>query len=169
MGMHFRQAYRTPVGFSDMIMESDGDYLTGLWFDGSKDELKHSDGCGEIRLPVFNETVRWLDIYFGGGIPDFTPEYRINNLTDFRSEVIDLMLRIPYGQTVSYGNIASAIAQKRGIGKMSAQAVGGAVGWNPICIIIPCHRVIGTDGSLTGYGGGIENKTALLRLEGRTI
>ena len=83
-----------------------------------------------------------------------------------RAEVIERMLRIPFGETVTYGHIASEIAAKRGIPKMSAQAVGGAVGNNPICIIVPCHRVLGANGKLTGYGGGLENKKALLMLEG---
>lgn len=120
----------------------------------------------EKLLPIFEETVRWLDIYFGGGVPDFEPAYRVGNLTDFRREVQAQMREIPYGKTVTYGDIARAIAAKRGVGRMSAQAVGGAVGANPICIIVPCHRVMGAGGKLTGYGGGIENKKALLRLEG---
>ena len=107
----------------------------------------------------------WLDIYFSGKNPDFTPKYKIENLTPFRSQVIDIMNKIPYGKTVTYNDIAKEIAQNRGIEKMSAQAVGGAVGWNPICIIVPCHRVVGTNGSLTGYGGGIQNKVKLLEIE----
>ena len=158
--------YETPDGFDHMWMSSDGEILTGLWFEGSKDIGKQMWHGTEKLLPIFEETVRWLDIYFGGGVPDFVPAYRVGNLTDFREEVQEQMREIPYGKTMTYGDIARAIAAKRGVGRMSAQAVGGAVGANPICIIVPCHRVMGAGGKLTGYGGGIENKKALLRLEG---
>lgn len=116
-------------------------------------------------MPVFDKTSKWLDIYFSGQEPDFTPEYKIENLTPFRKQVIDIMNKIPYGKTITYNDIAKEIAKSKGIEKMSAQAVGGAVGWNPICIIIPCHRVVGTNGSLVGYGGGINNKIKLLEIE----
>ena len=132
-------------------MNSDGEYLTGLWFAGSKDNLKHIIGADKDDLPVFEDTHLWLDIYFAGGIPDF------------------IMMKIPYGKTITYGDIAKEIASRRGIEKMSARAVGAAVGSNPICIIIPCHRVIGSGGNLTGYGGGIQNKIALLKLEGNDM
>lgn len=148
-----------------MIMNSDGKYLTGLWFEGSRDADKHEVDCEEVRLPVFDETTKWLDSYFCGKNPDFIPKYKISHLTDFRKEVIDIMLTIPYGETLTYGDIANQIARKHGIERMSAQAVGGAVGWNPLCIIIPCHRVLGAKGKITGYGGGIQNKIALLKLE----
>ena len=158
--------YETPDEFDNMWMSSDGEVLTGLWFDGSKDTGKQMRHGAEKLLPVFEETVRWLDIYFGGGVPDFVPAYRVGNMTDFRGEVQEKMREIPYGETVTYGDIARAIAEKRGVGRMSAQAVGGAVGANPICIIVPCHRVMGAGGKLTGYGGGIDNKKSLLKLEG---
>ena len=157
--------YKTPEGFDDLWMNSDGDVLTGLWFNGSRDQSKHRLDCGERDLPVFRETRRWLDIYFSGRQPDFTPPYRIDGLTPFRRAVTDAMLAIPFGETTTYGALAAALAKKRGLAKMSARAVGGAVGWNPICIIIPCHRVVGASGSLTGYGGGIRNKITLLSLE----
>lgn len=147
-------------------MKSDGEYLTGLWFDGSRDDKKHNSQCVFKDLNIFDETVDWLNSYFKGNIPDFTPKYKLENLTPFREEVFDIMNKIPYGEVITYNDIAREIADKRGIKKMSAQAVGGAVGWNPICIIIPCHRVVGSNGSLTGYGGGIENKIGLLKLEG---
>lgn len=149
-----------------MIMTSDGEYLTGLWFKGSKDELKHKEEGINKSLSIFDDTKKWLDIYFSGNEPSFTPEYKIDNTTDFRKDTISKMNQIPYRKVVSYGDIAREVAKKKGIKKMSAQAVGGAVGANPICIIIPCHRVIGTDGSLTVYGGGIKNKIELLKLEG---
>ena len=114
---------------------------------------------------IFKETSKWLDIYFNGNIPNFTPKYKIENLTPFRSLVIDSMIKISYGEVTTYNKIAIEIAKKRGIKKMSAQAVGGAVGHNEISIIIPCHRVVGTNGSLTGYAGGIDKKISLLELE----
>ena len=164
--MTYRQTYKTPDGFSDMVMTSAGDALTGLHFVGSRDASKRRLECEESDLPVFRETCRWLDIYFSGRQPDFMPKCRIDDLTPFRSEVLEAMRRIPFGETVTYGDIAKALAKKRGIAKMSARAVGGAVGWNPLCIIIPCHRVVGTGGRLTGYGGGMGNKIALLAHEG---
>ena len=164
--------YATPPQFDDLWMSCDGEYLTALWFNGSEDDAKHRACCTEIKsyfsLPsVLKETCSWLDIYFSGINPSFTPKFKIEDITPFRQEVQDILLAIPFGQTVSYGEIATQIAKRHGIKKMSAQAVGNAVGWNPICIIIPCHRVIGTDGSLTGYGGGINNKNLLLTLEKR--
>ena len=124
-------------------------------------------------LPVFEDTIQWLDLYFGKNRetgefteksvwPDFIPAIKIDGLTPFRRKVTSAMISIPFGQTMTYGEIAKAIGKE----KMSARAVGGAVGWNPICLIIPCHRVLGTNGSITGYGGGINNKIALLQLEG---
>ena len=161
----YKWCYQTPDGFSNMIMTSDGEYLTGLWFEKSRDEKKHKAENEKRELPVFQETVKWLNLYFSGGVPDFTPKYKIENATAFRREVMEIMTTIPYGETVTYGDIAKQIAQKQGVKRMSAQAVGGAVGWNPICIIVPCHRVMGANGAITGYGGGIENKIALLKLE----
>ena len=164
--MTFTKIYRTPDGFDDMVMSSDGEVLTGLRFINSENQPKHTMDLEEKDLPVFCSTKEWLDIYFSGRQPDFMPAYRIDGLTPFRKEVSDIMQSIPFGHTMTYGEIAALIAQKRGIKRMSAQAVGGAVGWNPICIIIPCHRVLGAGRSLTGYGGGIKNKIELLKLEG---
>ena len=163
--MIYKWTYKTPDGFSDMLMNSDGKHLTGLWFEGSRDASKQVIDCEERHLSVFEDTVRWLDLYFSGKDPGFTPEFKINHLTDFRKEVMECMLAIPFGETITYGQIAETIAKKHGIAKMSSRAVGGAVGWNPICIIVPCHRVVGANSSLTGYGGGIKNKVALLALE----
>lgn len=165
----YKWKYNTPERFTNIYMNSDGEYLTGLWFEGSRDSSKHTLECEEKELSIFKETSKWLDIYFSGKNPNFTPKYKINNLTPFRKEVIDIMNTIPYGKTITYNDISKIIAKNRGINKMSSQAVGGAVGWNPICIIIPCHRVVGTNGSLTGYGGGIKNKVSLLNLEGTNI
>lgn len=165
----YKWKYKTPEGFSNIIMNSDGEYLIGLWFEESRDSKKNSINCEEKNLPIFEETCKWLDIYFSGENPNFTPKYKINGVTKFRQEVIDIMNTIPYGKTITYNDIAKKIAKEKNIEKMSAQAVGGAVGWNPICIIIPCHRVVGTNGSLTGYGGGMNNKISLLKLEGMNI
>ncbi len=164
--MTFTNIYRTPDGFDDMMMSSDGEVLTGLRFINKQDQSKQTMDREEKDLSVFSDTKKWLDIYFSGRQPDFIPAYRIDRFTPFRKKVSDIMQSIPFGHTMTYGEIAALIAQKRGIKRMSAQAVGGAVGWNPLCIIIPCHRVIGVNKSLTGYGGGIKNKIALLKLEG---
>ena len=164
--MIYKYTYKTPKQFSNIIMNSDGQYLTGLWFEESRDTSKHQLICEEKELPIFKEVSKWLDIYFSGKNPDFTPKYKINNLTPFRKEVVDIMNTIEYGKLLTYNDISKIIAKNRNIEKMSRQAVGGAVGWNPICIIVPCHRVVGTNGSLTGYGGGINNKVELLKLEG---
>ena len=111
---------------------------------------------------------RWLDLYFGGQKPDFLPPLHPEG-TAFQKSVWDILLEIPYGKTISYGEIAGHIALKQGISRMSAQAVGGAVGRNPISIIIPCHRVVGADVSLTGYAGGLDRKIKLLELEHSAI
>ena len=165
--MKYIMEYKTPEGFDDLVMSGDGETLTGLWFAGSRDAMRRGESVELRETPVFRETCRWLDEYFAGREPDFTPPYRIDGLTPFRSDVIDAMLKIPFGKTVTYGEIAEGIARKRGLKRMSAQAVGGAVGWNPICIIIPCHRVVGANGALVGYGGGLSNKIALLAHEQR--
>lgn len=164
--MVYRWTYNTPDGLDDLYMSSDGEYLTGLWFAKSKDTSKHVGDGEEKELPIFLETCSWLDIYFGGKNPDFTPGYKIDGVTPFRREVVTILNTIPYGKTLTYGEIAERIARKRGMKRMSSQAVGQAVGWNPICIIIPCHRIMGANGKLTGYGGGIENKAVLLKYEG---
>ena len=169
-------SYQTPEGFDDLLMSTDNEVLTGLWFLGSRDENKHPLGVVETRRamslpPVIHDTYRWLDLYFTGCQPDFTPAYRMEDLTPFRKTVLDIVREIPFGKTVTYGGIAKRIIETFPEAspkprKMSAQAVGGAVGWNPICLIVPCHRVMGANGNLTGYGGGIHNKIALLKLEG---
>lgn len=158
--------YRTPDGFDDLRMVEEGGFLTGLWFAGSRDGAGQWREGRECRTAVLEETCRWLDRYFEGRDPGFMPPVRMEGLTPFRAAVVEAMLDIPFGRTATYGGIADALARKRGIAKMSAQAVGGAVGWNPVCIIVPCHRVVGAAGNLTGYGGGLRNKTALLAHEG---
>ena len=157
--------YRYPSPIGSMIMASNGISLTGLWFDGQKYFAQTlSEPYEEKLLPVFEDTIKWLDIYFGGAIPDFTPVMSVHS-TPFRKAVWDILLTIPYGQTITYGEIAANIGHQMGKKKMSAQAVGGAVGHNPISIIIPCHRVVGADGRLTGYAGGLKRKQFLLDLE----
>ena len=142
-------------------MVSDGIALTALKFDGTRSASCFADGMpATAALPVFDETRRWLDMYFAGKKPNFTPSL-VPQGTPFQQRVWDILLAIPYGKTMSYSDVARRIAPT-----MSAQAIGGAVGRNPIGIIIPCHRVIGADGSLTGYGGGLERKRWMLELEG---
>lgn len=158
--------YRYPSPIGSITISSNGTALTGLWFDGQKYFARTlSEPYEEKFLPVFEDTNKWLDIYFSGEIPDFMPELSVQS-TPFRKAVYDILLTIHYGQTMTYGEIAEILAQQTGKKKMSAQAVGGAVGHNPISIIIPCHRVVGADGKLTGYAGGIDRKRFLLELEG---
>ena len=162
--MNYIAHYQSPPG--GITLGSDGRVLTGLWFDKEKyfgDTL--TEDYEDVNLPVFEKTMKWLDIYFSGKDPGFTPDMAINT-TPFRRAVWEIMLTIPYGETMTYGQIASIIAEQRGQKRMSAQAVGGAVGHNSISLIIPCHRVIGTNGSLTGYSAGLDKKIQLLKLEG---
>lgn len=161
--MTYIYRYNSPLGA--MTAASDGTAITGLWFDDQKYFAAGlSQEYEEKILPVFEEAERWLDIYFEGKEPDFMPPLSVET-TEFRKAVSDIMRRIPYGKTVTYGEIAEAIALQQGKEKMSAQAVGGAVGHNPISLMVPCHRVVGANGSLTGYAGGIDRKVKLLELE----
>ena len=161
--MIYTYHYTSPLGI--ITFASNEESLTGLWFDGQK-YFPHKliSESIESELPIFTRTCNWLDIYFSGNIPDFTPSIYLNT-TPFRKAVYDILLTIPYGQTMTYGEIANIIAEQNGMERMSAQAVGGAVGHNPVSIIIPCHRVVGADGSLTGYAGGLDRKIELLKLE----
>jgi len=155
--------YNSPLG--GILLSADEIGLTGLWFDGEKYFADHLPAQHtEVKTPILAETERWLDIYFAGKEPDFLPPLHPAG-TPFRQAVWENLLQIPYGKTVTYGDISKQLAKKMGIEKMSAQAVGGAVGHNEISIIIPCHRVVGTSGSLTGYAGGIDKKIRLLELE----
>ena len=156
--------YDSPLG--TLLMVSDGKALTELDFmdypyGGDKADMQNVAPC----LPAFADTCRWLDLYFAGRVPDFTPPLSLNG-TAFQNAVWDILRTIPYGQTTTYGEIAGQIVKLQGVAKMSAQAVGGALGHNPIAIIVPCHRVIGKDGRLTGYTGGLQRKEWLLRHEG---
>ena len=161
--MTYIQHYDSPLG--GVLLSADELGLTGLWFDGQKYfAAALPDETIEQDTPVLAETRRWLDGYFSGRKPDFTPPLHPIG-SAFRRSVWDILLRIPYGQTTTYGEIARQLAEKQGRPRIAAQAVGGAVGRNKISIIIPCHRVVGTNGSLTGYAGGIDKKVKLLEWE----
>ncbi len=162
--MQYTSHYESPLG--GIVLASDGDALTGLWFVGQKHYGTTLDREQEVaKLAVFDETRRWLDTYFSCRKPNFTPQLRLIG-TPFRRRVWEALLRIPYGTTTTYKAIAQDLAAEMGLKSMSTQAVGGAVGHNPISLIVPCHRVVGTNGSLTGYAGGIDKKLALLKMEG---
>ncbi len=161
--MTFLYNYSSPLG--EITMAGEENALTGLWLEGQKYfAAALPDNAEYGKLPVFDETVRWLDIYFSGKEPDFDLPLLLRG-SRFRMIVWEILRTIPYGCTMTYGQIASKAAEKLGIKRMSPQAVGGAVGHNPVSIIIPCHRVVGSDGSLTGYAGGIEKRIELLKLE----
>ena len=161
--MAYVQHYDSPLG--GILLAADESGITGLWFDGQKYFARDLPAERvEQNTPALAEAKRWLDIYFTGGEPDFTPPLHPIG-SGFRQAVWNILLQIPYGQTTTYGEIARQLAAKRGLARMSAQAIGGAVGHNEISIIIPCHRVVGTNGSLTGYAGGIDRKVKLLELE----
>lgn len=162
--MQYTAAYQSSVG--DVLLAADETGLTGLWFEGEKFYALSLDPEHEEReTPIFAITRRWLDIYFSGHEPDFMPPVHMIG-SEFRRCVWELLLQIPYGTAVTYGDLARQVARRRGLRRMSAQAVGGAVGHNEISIIVPCHRVVGTNGSLTGYAGGVDKKRRLLELEG---
>ncbi|MBO7727587.1 MAG: methylated-DNA--[protein]-cysteine S-methyltransferase [Oscillospiraceae bacterium] len=161
--MDFIHHFSSPLG--GITLASDGEALTGLWFDGQKHFAATLKKEHEERmLPVFDLADRWLDIYFNGAEPGFLPPLLMRT-TEFRKAVWEILLTIPYGKTMTYGEIADRIASRRGLTRMSAQAVGGAVAHNAVSLMIPCHRVVGADGSLTGYAGGVEKKIRLLAIE----
>ncbi|HPX92578.1 MAG TPA: methylated-DNA--[protein]-cysteine S-methyltransferase [Bacillota bacterium] len=163
--MLYQSVYDSPLG--KLVAFSDGQALTGLWFEGQKYYGAGLEGDPVIsdQLPVLMQAVSWLDRYFAGAKPQ--PEELLLDPrgSSFRQAVWKILLGIPYGETMTYGAIASLIARDRGLERMSSRAVGGAVGHNPISIVIPCHRVIGWDGSLTGFGGGLSRKAWLLEHE----
>ncbi|ERJ89767.1 6-O-methylguanine DNA methyltransferase, DNA binding domain protein [Selenomonas sp. oral taxon 892 str. F0426] len=159
--MIYTAHYNSPLG--GITLTSDGMALTGLYFDGERDFPDLSPGRKK-DLPLFGDVMRWLDLYFDGKEPDFSPALNPTG-TAFQMSVWAILRTIPYGETTNYGAIAKRLEKKTGK-RMSAQAVGGAVGRNPISIIVPCHRVIGANGSLTGYAGGLDKKEYLLELEG---
>ena len=164
--MFYFAEYPSVVG--DLTMASDGVHIVGLWLNGQKyflDTLPEAPIRKE-DLNVFDRVKNWLDRYFAGQAPDFReiPLRLIGG--SFRQAVWRCLCEIPYGEVTTYGAIAKRIAAEFGVETMSAQAVGGAVGHNPISILIPCHRVVGANGSLTGYAGGLDRKIRLLTLEG---
>lgn len=167
--------YNSPLG--DITVASSDAALIGLWFNGQRHfgettdsespDIETSQGEPQkfVALPsVLTETFRWLDLYFGGGIPDFTPPIALRG-SKFRLAVWSVLQTIPYGRTMTYGDIAQRLMEEYGFPKVSARAVGGAVGHNPISLIVPCHRVVGAGGALTGYAGGLERKRWLLERE----
>ena len=183
--MDYTWHYDSPLG--GITLASDGEALVGVWFDGQNHFAAGLDPVHEERrLPVFDDACRWLDIYFSGRVPDFTPKLKLRT-TAFRRKVWEILLTIPYGATMTYGEIADRLGGSVGVGvgegegsrrastravgegegpmPMSARAVGSAVGHNPISLIIPCHRVVGSRGTLTGYAAGLDRKERLLRME----
>ena len=161
--MQYVSHYQSPIG--RILLAADETCLTGLWFEGQKYFGLHLDKEREEKeIPLFQAAKQWLDIYFSGEEPRIPLPLHLRG-TDFQKEVWEILRTIPYGQTMTYGEIAGRLAGKKGGKKVSARAVGGAVGHNQISIIVPCHRVVGANGSLTGYAGGIEKKVKLLELE----
>lgn len=161
--MAYTMHYNSPLG--GILLAADEIGLTGLWFDGQKYFARTlSDERIQRETPALREAARWLEIYFSGAQPDFMPPLHLAG-TPFQKEAWELLLQIPYGQTATYGELAERLAEKRGLAHMSAQAIGGAVGRNAVSILIPCHRVVGAGGSLTGYAGGLNRKIRLLELE----
>ncbi len=162
--MIYTTHYTSPLG--DLLLAERDGALTGLWIEGQKYYFDPAEECKERETPILALTKSWLDRYFAGEKPRID-ELKLSPVgSDFQRAVWDILREIPYGEVTTYGEIAKKIALSMGKPRMSAQAVGGAVGRNPISIIIPCHRVVGADGSLTGYAGGIDKKVRLLSHEG---
>ncbi len=155
--MLYSTDYSSPLG--EMLIASDGEAICGVWFYGQKHFPSFENLIENDNLPIFRQVKDWLDDYFEGLNPKIDFKLKPEG-SKFRLKVWRILSEIPYGETLTYGEIASRISPT-----MSAQAVGGAVGHNPISILIPCHRVIGADGKLTGYAGGLDKKIELLKLE----
>lgn len=161
--MLYYKKLASPLG--EITLRSDGEALTGLWFADDKHYgAKDIAGAALADLDVFTQAEEWLAEYFAGREPKVSVPLKLQG-SEFQMQVWRLLQDIPYGRLVTYGDIAKKIAAQKGVARMSAQAVGGAVGHNPLCIIVPCHRVVGANGSLTGYGGGMWRKVRLLELE----
>ena len=160
--MEYIFEYKSPIGI--IIITSDETGITGLQFKGESEAEVLSDKRYK-ETSAIKEAKKWLDLYFSGKNPGYIPAINPTG-TEFQKLVWKLLLEIPYGKTTNYGEIAGKIAEIKNVSRMSAQAVGGAVGKNPIAIIIPCHRVVGKNGKLTGYAYGIDKKISLLALEG---
>jgi methylated-DNA-[protein]-cysteine S-methyltransferase len=162
--MEYLYHYDSPLG--KIVLSSDGDALTGAWFEDQKYFPERFRNHPTVpSFPVFDAASQWLAIYFSGKEPPFLPPLSLRT-TPFRKSVLKILLQVPYGHTTTYREISQQVARQMGLDTMSAQAVGGAVGHNPLSIFIPCHRVIGSNGSLTGYAGGLNRKIELLKLEG---
>jgi methylated-DNA-[protein]-cysteine S-methyltransferase len=165
--MNYIHHYASPLG--GITLASDGVFLIGLWFDNQKYFAETIKGqVFKKNLPIFNETDKWLDIYFSGHAPNFTPFFKLD-ASPFYKRVWEILLTIDFGKTMTYGQIALQIAKEKGVSSLSAQAVGAAVGHNPVSLIIPCHRVIGANGRLTGYAAGLDKKAKLLELEQKAV
>ncbi len=165
--MQYHDYYESPLGTISLTADDSG--ITALHFDSREQTAGHTENRTNKKgqsteNPVFADIKRWLDIYFSGQEPDFMPPIHLVG-TDFQLAVWNLLRTIPYGTTTTYGALAGQLADQLGKDHMSAQVVGQAVKRNPVAILVPCHRVIGTDGSLTGYASGLDRKTALLALE----
>lgn len=159
----FERMIQTPLG--EIRLRSDGKSLTGLWFVGQVNDAKeHSDIEIKDDLPIFGQVETWLESYFSGKQTPIKIPLQPKG-TSFQERVWQILQEIPYGETMTYGEIAQRIAKEKGVATYSAQAVGQAVGKNPISILIPCHRVLGKNGALTGYAGGVYRKEQLLQLE----
>lgn len=168
--MYYSAKYRSPIGLITLVSD-DTDNIVAVWMEGQK---YYGDSVrGEIieqeNVPALRKASKWLDRYFAGERPDIDELLLAPNGGEFRQQVWEILRNIPYGEVVTYGDIAKEIAKKQGKKEMSAQAVGGAVGHNPISIIVPCHRVVGSNKSLTGFSGGISKKMKLLQHEGVDI
>lgn len=164
--MYYSTSYSSPVG--KLTLACDGNSLVGLWIEGQK---YYGASLGEEMIekhdvPMFDAAKKWLDQYFAGAKPDISALPLSPVGSAFRREVWRILCDIPYGTIVTYGEIAKKMARRMNRKSMSAQAVGGAVGHNPLSIMIPCHRIVGSNGSLTGYAGGLDTKIKLLALEG---
>lgn len=162
--MIYVNEYNSPVG--RMIIADDGEKLVGVWFDGQKYFMAGVSGeTVKKETPVSLYTKKWLDDYFSGKEREYSLPLETKNVSAFRKTVLNALKKIPFGKTATYGEIAKSIEKERGK-RVSARAVGGAVGHNPFSIIIPCHRVLGANGKITGYAGGVDKKVALLNHEG---
>ncbi|MGP1419319.1 MAG: methylated-DNA--[protein]-cysteine S-methyltransferase [Sphaerochaetaceae bacterium] len=162
--VQFINRCESPIG--GLLIASNGEAITGLWFEGQKyfaDTLEREHEEADIQ--IFRQTREWLGAYFAGINPGAVPPVTLEGSL-FRMTVWGILMGIPYGSAITYKEIGARVASKLGLGHMSAQAVGGAVGHNPVSIMVPCHRVLGSDGRLTGYAGGLDKKAYLLRLEG---
>ena len=167
--MFYSSTYSSPIGL--LTLASDGTNLLGVWVEGQRYFAKTITGdmTQKDDLKLFTNTKKWLDNYFAGKQPSHAKLPLAPAGSDFRQSVWKILCEIPYAETTTYGAIARRVAKEMGRANMSSQAIGGAVGHNPITIIIPCHRVVGSDGSLTGFASGISKKIVFLELEGVDI